>query len=163
MRILSLLCILCLWSGTLAAADPTVVQERFRVFFTQGILVPDASSARTLRAVASLAATLKEPQVQVHGYADRFGEPEDNIVLSRDRATVVKRALVELGIAEAIIRDQAHGERDLLIATRDGVSQPLNRRVEIIVQGKLERNPVDDLLPLAHLESEDTVGSPVRP
>lgn len=163
MRILSLLWLLWFWSGTSAAAEPTLVEERFRVFFTHSILVPDVSGAGTMRSVVSLVANPKKSGVQIHKYAGRFGESGANELLSRDRAAIVKYALEKLGVAEPVIRDQDYGERDLLFATRDEVNQPSNIRVEIIVRGNLERSPVDDLLPLAFLEAEAPKGSPNRP
>jgi outer membrane protein OmpA-like peptidoglycan-associated protein len=46
----------------------------------------------------------------------------------------VGQLLIENGVAADKIEMSSHGEENLLIKTRDNVSEPKNRRVEIIVR-----------------------------
>jgi outer membrane protein OmpA-like peptidoglycan-associated protein len=46
----------------------------------------------------------------------------------------VKDELVRQGITSAEITTQAKGETEPLVATADGVAEPQNRRVEIVIR-----------------------------
>jgi OmpA family len=73
------------------------------------------------------------PQVTVTGYTDTSGPAEHNLVLSKQRAETVADALVEEGVPATDIVTVGRGEEDLLVPTADGVREPRNRRVEIVV------------------------------
>lgn len=70
----------------------------------------------------------------VDGHADRAGPDPHNRVLSRARAIEVWRELVFAGIPRARIAIRASGEDTPLVATKDGVREPRNRRAEITVR-----------------------------
>lgn len=72
--------------------------------------------------------------VLVIGHTDRVGNLEDNDRLSLERAQVIREKLIALGIDAARLKFQGRGERELLVATDDGVDEPKNRRVEINVR-----------------------------
>jgi hypothetical protein len=57
-----------------------------------------------------------------------------NDTLSRQRAEVVRRALVARGIAADNIVVVGRGKREPIVATADGVAEARNRRVEILVR-----------------------------
>jgi outer membrane protein OmpA-like peptidoglycan-associated protein len=67
----------------------------------------------------------------VIGHADRAGDEEQNLVLSRRRAAVVRDYLIARGVPAGIIRVEARGEVEPAVPTADGVSEIRNRRVEI--------------------------------
>lgn len=73
------------------------------------------------------------PQITVTGYTDTSGSAEYNLVLSQQRAETVADALVEQGVPATDIVTIGRGEEDLLVPTADGVVEPRNRRVEIVV------------------------------
>ena len=73
------------------------------------------------------------PQVTATGYTDTSGPAEYNLVLSQQRAETVADALVEEGVPATDIVTIGRGEEDLLVPTADGVREPRNRRVEIVV------------------------------
>jgi outer membrane protein OmpA-like peptidoglycan-associated protein len=56
------------------------------------------------------------------------------MALSLRRANTVKNALVREGVAAEAITVIGRGEEQLLGATADGVREPQNRRVEIVIQ-----------------------------
>jgi len=55
-------------------------------------------------------------------------------VLGQQRAEIVRVALIKLGIVPDDIRALSRGKRSLAVQTPNGVAEPLNRRVEIIVR-----------------------------
>jgi hypothetical protein len=73
------------------------------------------------------------PQVSVTGYTDTSGSAAYNLELSQQRAEIVADELVREGIPPTDIVTLGQGEEDLLVPTADGVREPRNRRVEIVV------------------------------
>jgi outer membrane protein OmpA-like peptidoglycan-associated protein len=70
----------------------------------------------------------------VNGYADRSGTPAYNQRLGQRRAESVAAELVRDGVPRTAIDVQSFGESHPLVATADGVREPQNRRVEIIIR-----------------------------
>ncbi len=73
-------------------------------------------------------------RIEVAGHADRSGSPQYNQRLSQRRADAVAAELVRLGVARSSIVVQAFGESRPLVPTADGVREPQNRRVEIVLK-----------------------------
>lgn len=108
--------------------------RNFIVFFDfdKSDLTPEALSI-----VASAADTAKQAapiRIELTGHADRSGPRSYNQGLSQRRADTVSAELMRLGIPQAEISVSARGEDDPLVPTPDGVREPQNRRVEIILQ-----------------------------
>lgn len=72
--------------------------------------------------------------IGVYGHADRTGSEEHNLLLSMQRALAVRDLLSAQGVDAQHIDVDSHGEGNPLIPTADGVAEPLNRRVEVIVR-----------------------------
>ncbi len=74
--------------------------------------------------------------VQIEGHTDRVGDAADNDRLSRQRAVAARDLLVAQGLDVGITRTVGRGERAPVPghATADGVEDPVNRRVEIVVR-----------------------------
>jgi len=73
-------------------------------------------------------------RIEVAGHADRSGTPEYNLRLSRRRADTVAAELVRRGVPQGAIGIEAFGESRPLVPTADGVREPQNRRVEIVLR-----------------------------
>lgn len=73
-------------------------------------------------------------RIEVTGHADRSGTDKYNMRLSEKRAQAVKAELKRLGVKDAEIVTYAKGESQPLVATADGVKEPQNRRVEIVLK-----------------------------
>jgi len=73
-------------------------------------------------------------RIEVSGHADRSGTPQYNQRLSLRRAETVAAELTRLGVAREQIVVQAFGESRPLVPTADGVREPQNRRVEIVLR-----------------------------
>lgn len=72
--------------------------------------------------------------VSVVGHTDTVGEKEYNYGLSLKRAKAVAAILAGKGIDSTILDITSHGKDNPLVPTRDQVSEPRNRRVEITVR-----------------------------
>ncbi len=73
-------------------------------------------------------------RIEVSGHADRSGTPQYNQRLSERRAQVVAAELERRGVARSNMAIQAFGESRPLVPTADGVREPQNRRVEIVLR-----------------------------
>jgi outer membrane protein OmpA-like peptidoglycan-associated protein len=51
-----------------------------------------------------------------------------------ERAEAMRMILENLGVAKDIIQVSSHGEGNPLVPTEDEVSEPRNRRVEVLVR-----------------------------
>ena len=84
---------------------------------------------------AQNARRVQSTRIEVAGHADRSGTPQYNQRLSQRRAEVVavrtrgprRRRASEIGVT-------AFGESRPLVPTADGVREPQNRRVEIVLR-----------------------------
>jgi len=104
---------------------------------------PEASTALALESIQARNALLAEVarrgagvDVQIEGHTDRVGDAADNDRLSRQRAEAALAMLAPLGLRDNITRVVGRGERAPVAghATADGVEDPVNRRVEVVVR-----------------------------
>jgi hypothetical protein len=105
----------------------------FVVFFPtdEATLSPDA-----VRVVDEAAAEYLQTgiaQIEVTGHTDTVGSAAYNLALSERRAARVADELIRRGVPATDIVTVGRGEEDLLVPTADGVAEPRNRRVEIVV------------------------------
>jgi hypothetical protein len=82
------------------------------------------------------------PQITVTGYTDTSGSADYNLELSQHRAETVADALEREGVPATDIVAVGRGEENLLVPTADGVREPRNRRVEIVVAAPPPPPPV---------------------
>ena len=91
--------------------------------------------ARQIIAEAAQATTrVQVTRIEVAGHADTSGTPRYNQGLSQRRAQNVASELVRQGVPREAITVQAFGESRPLVPTGDGVREPQNRRVEIVLR-----------------------------
>jgi outer membrane protein OmpA-like peptidoglycan-associated protein len=72
--------------------------------------------------------------ISINGHSDRSGESLHNRRLSLERAEAVRDKLTAQGVDPDLITVDYHGEGDPVVPTEDGVVEPRNRRVEVIVR-----------------------------
>lgn len=72
--------------------------------------------------------------VNIIGHADRAGSTHYNITLSLNRAKSVHTWFSKQSLDIRAITVESYGEEDPIIPTKDGVSEPKNRRVEILIR-----------------------------
>jgi outer membrane protein OmpA-like peptidoglycan-associated protein len=117
-----------------APAAQEVVQARsYLVFFDfdSSQLTPDAQSIVATAAADALKGG--SPRLDVTGHTDRSGSDAYNQALSIRRATSVQNALIANGVPADLIVIRGAGESEPLVPTADGVREPQNRRVEIVI------------------------------
>jgi outer membrane protein OmpA-like peptidoglycan-associated protein len=97
----------------------------------------DVLSGRSREVIRSVGLVLKEYRqtyVNVNGYTDTLGTRAHNDRLSQGRAESVADELVRNGVDPQRITPRGYGESNLKIRTGDGVNEPRNRRVEIVLE-----------------------------
>ena len=119
--------------GAALAARPAAPAQ-FTLYFVEGKDEFTDSSKRDFDSVFAEIAKRPVPDVLVIGHTDTVGTDAFNDNLSRQRAEVVRKALVARGIAPQNIAIVGRGKREPIVATGDNVAEPRNRRVEILVR-----------------------------
>jgi OmpA-OmpF porin, OOP family len=106
----------------------------YLVFFAFDSAELDADARQTVaQAAEAYRRTGDSQQITATGHTDTSGSAEYNLGLSQRRAEAVANELIRLGVPAADIVTVGRGEEDLLVPTADGVREPRNRRVEIVV------------------------------
>jgi OmpA-OmpF porin, OOP family len=108
--------------------------ERFTLQFRAGTsqLTPD--SMAMLATVLERATARPGGEIVVTGHTDRQGTEEANDRLSLQRAQTVRNLLVARGFNAQLVEAVGRGEREPLVPTDDGVAEPRNRRVELLLR-----------------------------
>ena len=90
--------------------------------------------ARQIVGEAAQASThIQTTRIELNGYTDLSGTASYNQRLSIRRAQSVEAELVRDGVSRAEISIHGYGESNPLVQTAQGVREPQNRRVEIIL------------------------------
>ena len=72
--------------------------------------------------------------VSIIGHTDTKGSQEANLKLSLKRAKEIKKWILSKNTDLSNLKVEGYGERDLLVPTKDGVSEPKNRTVELFIR-----------------------------
>ena len=112
---------------------PVTGGKAYMVFFDFDRSNITATAATTIKQAAADAKAGQKTRIGVTGHADRSGADAYNMALSLRRANAVKDQLVREGIPAANITVVGRGESQPLVQTADGVREPQNRRVEIVL------------------------------
>jgi outer membrane protein OmpA-like peptidoglycan-associated protein len=105
----------------------------FTVYFDEDDALT-ADSQRLVEDVLAAIARTPVPDVVIVGHTDLVGTDAFNDELARKRAESVRQRLIARGIAPGRIVAYGRGKREPAVPTADGVPEPRNRRVEIIVR-----------------------------
>lgn len=112
---------------------PQITRDFLLFFdFDSARLTNDAKAI--VKAAAEASREAKVSRIEATGHADRAGPDQYNMGLSKRRAEAVKAELVRQGVPAGNIVVRYEGERDPLVPTADGVREPQNRRVEIVLK-----------------------------
>ena len=104
------------------------------VFFDWDSTRLSDASMNVIQQAADAFKTKQGARITATGHTDTSGSEAYNMALSLRRANAVKDALVREGVPATAITVIGRGEQGLLVPTGDGVREPQNRRVEIVVQ-----------------------------
>ena len=117
-----------------APVAPPAIARTYLVFFDWDKYNLTERARQIISEAASASRKVQTTRIEVAGHADRSGSAEYNQRLSQRRADAVAAELVRLGIARNEIAVSAYGESRPLVPTADGVREPQNRRVEIVLK-----------------------------
>jgi len=115
------------------AAPPTPAQRLFVVYFEFDKWNLTSDGVRTVHEAAGAFKTTGSAKVMVTGYTHLAGTQQYNLGLSKRRADTVKGALVREGVPSPAIVEAWRGKENPAVPTADGVKEPRNRRVEIVL------------------------------
>ena len=118
-----------------AAANDDVVpleQAMYLVFFDWNKASITTGAKDVLDAVVSEVKGREDIKaIVIRGHTDSSGATKYNQKLSMKRANAVRDALISSGLGKDMVRVEAKGETDLLVATKDDVREGANRRAQI--------------------------------
>lgn len=106
----------------------------FLLYFNSGGSVLTDASLKLLPSVEQAVQERTPCDVNIIGHADKEGSNKHNINISLGRAKSVHEWFVKKNLDIGAISVESYGEEDPLIPTKDGVSEPRNRRVEVLVR-----------------------------
>ena len=115
-------------------APPVTQAPSYMVFFDWDRSNLSDQALATIRQAADAYKTKGNARITATGHTDTTGPESYNMALSLRRANTVKDALVRNGVPATAIAVIGKGETQLLVQTGDGVREPQNRRVEIVIQ-----------------------------
>jgi outer membrane protein OmpA-like peptidoglycan-associated protein len=112
---------------------PSAAPPSFMVFFDWDSSRLSEASLNVVRQASAAFKSKGSARIRATGHTDTSGPESYNMALSLRRANAVKDALVRDGVPAAAITVIGRGEAGLLVQTADGVREPQNRRVEIVI------------------------------
>ncbi|WP_428674120.1 OmpA family protein [Reyranella sp.] len=113
---------------------PPAAAPSYMVFFDWDRSNLSQQALNTIKQAAGAYKTKGSARITATGHTDTSGPEAYNMALSLRRANTVKDALVREGVPATSIAVVGRGEQGLLVQTGDGVREPQNRRVEIVIQ-----------------------------
>lgn len=111
--------------------DPPI---KFILYFNPDTTILTEESEQLVKQVLPAVSARKFPTIGITGHTDLVGEKGYNKRLAMKRAEAIQELLVTNAIDPGNISLTSHGENNPLIKTPDGVPEPRNRRVEVIVR-----------------------------
>jgi len=112
----------------------TLPARSFLVFFDWDKSTLTDRARQIVAEAASSATKTQYTRIEINGYTDTSGTAQDNMNLSVRRAEAVAAELVKDGVSRQAISITGFGQTHLLVPTADGVREPQNRRVEIVIR-----------------------------
>ncbi len=106
----------------------------FTLYFVEGTTDLTAESRPVLDELKMEVARRPGVEVEVTGHTDTVGSVESNDALSLRRAEQIIGMLASAGIDRSLMSAVGRGEREPRQPTADGVENPVNRRVEVLVR-----------------------------
>lgn len=116
------------------AAPAPAASRSYLVFFDWDKATLTERAREIVKEAADNSTRVQYTRIEVNGYTDTSGTARYNLGLSERRARTVAAELVRDGVPQNAIDIHGLGETHLLVPTGNGVREPQNRRVEIIIR-----------------------------
>jgi K(+)-stimulated pyrophosphate-energized sodium pump len=107
-----------------------------RLLFETGSDRLKPESQEQLENVAEILKAYPAVNVKVGGYTDNTGDAVNNLKLSSDRATSVKKSLTDIGIGSERLESEGYGEEHPVASNDSEEGRAQNRRISIRVTKK---------------------------
>lgn len=121
-------------SDAVSCCGDTAISIHFRT----GSSVIEGHYREQLEGIAKLAQQMPTAAIEITGYADRNGDGEKNLQLSRQRSAEVKNYLNAHGIDDASIVTLGYGENNPLYETQSMETDFFDRRVTVRIRDTSE-------------------------
>lgn len=105
----------------------------FTLMFESGTTQLTAASLKQIAEIVAVCQKRPAIRIRISGHTDATGSDRINDALSLERATQVRNLLEQQGIPSRLMSVTSHGKGNPAIPTPDGVAEPRNRRVVVIV------------------------------
>lgn len=108
--------------------------EKFILFFQTGTT---RLTEESQNAIATMVETIKRRgaiTIAISGHADASGSAQINDKIAYERADLVQKLLVQSGVDPQRMTVSSYGKANPLVPTPDGVAEPRNRRVEVVIR-----------------------------
>ncbi|MBM3324254.1 MAG: OmpA family protein, partial [Calditrichaeota bacterium] len=102
------------------------------ITFETGKATIKDESMPIIEQMAELMRTNADLKVEIQGHTDNVGSPEANKKLSEERASAVKKALVDRGIAAERMSTAGFGDTQPVADNSTEEGRAKNRRVELV-------------------------------
>lgn len=119
--------------GEALAVEPAP-SRKFTLYFEFGTAVLIAHSVKDIANIVATSKQRKAINISISGHTDSVGSDEFNNKLAMERAEWIKAMVQQQGIKPELISISSYGKADPAIPTPDGVAEPRNRRVEVVIQ-----------------------------
>lgn len=103
-----------------------------QVFFKSNSSKLSASSQSQLENLHQILVAFPEAKIKIGGYTDNVGNDEENLKISANRANVVKKMLMRMGVDESRMQAEGYGAQHFVCEANDtDVCRAQNRRIDI--------------------------------
>ncbi|MGC4104048.1 OmpA family protein [Ferruginibacter sp.] len=106
---------------------------KYEIHYKQNKYELSEQNKQTISAIFDTLRVLTNYIIYINGHTDSDADSSFNQQLSLQRSLEVKRYLAAKGMDESLIKIQAYGEEQPLVANRTPLEKAKNRRVELIV------------------------------
>ena len=110
-------------------------QKQLHILFANNSTEINPAFLNQIRQMASFLKRYETTTIQLQGYASKTGNAEHNLMLSKERAANVRRALISNGITPSRINIVGYGDSASGGINQDNISHALNRKVVASVAG----------------------------
>jgi outer membrane protein OmpA-like peptidoglycan-associated protein len=124
--------------GVTRPGDTITLFLRSDILFALNSADLSPRAMQILAAIAAAVAKYDSTGLTVNGYTDTAGAFDRNIQISQERAAAVAKALAADGVDAHRIVSQGLGATHLKIPTGPNISEPRNRRVEILITPEMK-------------------------